>query len=69
MEKAAEIQRSHLNEPDDAANTLTEAFKVYKKTDPEDAGTLARLLILCYSGTNRLSFSEGITASNSAPYD
>jgi len=26
-----------LNEPDDAANTLTEAFKVYRKTDPLDA--------------------------------
>jgi alpha-soluble NSF attachment protein len=26
-----------LSEPDDAANTLTEAFKVYRKTDPVDA--------------------------------
>lgn len=25
------------NEPDDAANTLQEAFKSYKKSDPEDA--------------------------------
>ncbi len=24
-------------EPDDAANTLQEAFKSYKKSDPEDA--------------------------------
>lgn len=26
-----------MNEPDDAANTLTEAFKVYKKSHPLDA--------------------------------
>lgn len=26
-----------LDEQDDAANSLTEAFKAYKKTDPEDA--------------------------------
>lgn len=37
FEKAANIQTSKLNEPDDAANTLVEAFKVYKKTDPLDA--------------------------------
>ncbi|KAL1972620.1 hypothetical protein VTN31DRAFT_7034 [Thermomyces dupontii] len=37
FEKAADIQRNNLNEPDDAANSLTEAFKVYRKTDPEDA--------------------------------
>lgn len=37
FEKAAGVQRNNLNEPDDAANSLTEAFKVYRKTDPEDA--------------------------------
>jgi len=37
FEKCAAIQKDKLNEPDDAANTLTEAFKVYKKTDPLDA--------------------------------
>ncbi|PWY89581.1 vesicular-fusion protein sec17 [Aspergillus sclerotioniger CBS 115572] len=37
FEKAASIQNQNLNEPDDAANTLTEAFKVYRKSDPEDA--------------------------------
>ncbi|KAL1992798.1 hypothetical protein VTN49DRAFT_3554 [Thermomyces lanuginosus] len=37
FEKAADIQRNNLNEPDDAANSLTEAFKVYRKTNPEDA--------------------------------
>lgn len=37
FERAAQIQTQNLNEPDDAANTLTEAFKSYRKSDPEDA--------------------------------
>ncbi|KAL2820429.1 soluble NSF attachment protein [Aspergillus granulosus] len=37
FERAAQIQTTNLNEPDDAANTLNEAFKVYRKSDPEDA--------------------------------
>lgn len=37
FEKAASIQTSKLSEPDDAANSLTEASKAYRKTDPEDA--------------------------------
>jgi alpha-soluble NSF attachment protein len=37
FERAAAIQEKNLNEPDDAANTLTEAFKSYRKSDPEDA--------------------------------
>jgi alpha-soluble NSF attachment protein len=37
FERAAAIQQQKLNEPDDAANTLVEAFKSYRKDDPEDA--------------------------------
>ncbi|KAI9839524.1 MAG: hypothetical protein M1819_002150 [Sarea resinae] len=37
FERAASVQTKNLNEPDDAANSLTEAFKAYRKTDPEDA--------------------------------
>jgi hypothetical protein len=37
FERAAAIQTRNLSEPDDAANTLVEAFKVYRKTDLEDA--------------------------------
>ena len=37
FEKAAAMQQSKLNEPDDAANTLTEAYKSYRKDEPEDA--------------------------------
>lgn len=37
FEKAASIQTRNLKEPDDAANTMIEAFKVYRKDQPEDA--------------------------------
>jgi len=37
FEKAAAIQSGKLNEPDDAANTLTEAYKSYRKDEPRDA--------------------------------
>ncbi|KAL6710770.1 vesicular-fusion protein S17 [Coniothyrium glycines] len=37
FEKAASVQRQQLNEPDDEANSLTEAFKAYRKDDPEAA--------------------------------
>ncbi|CAN8103286.1 unnamed protein product [Discula destructiva] len=37
FEKAAQIQITHLKEPDDAANTYVDAFKVYRNESPEDA--------------------------------
>lgn len=37
FEKAAQVQLDQLKEPDDFANTMTEAFKAYKKDDPESA--------------------------------
>lgn len=37
FEQAAQIQTKNLNEPDDAANTLTDAFKAYRKDDPRAA--------------------------------
>lgn len=48
FEKAASIQAQNLNEPDDAANTLTEAFKVYRKSDPEDAARVLSSAIQHY---------------------
>ncbi|KAL9099763.1 MAG: hypothetical protein Q9163_004781 [Psora crenata] len=36
-EQAAALQKNKLNEPDDMANTLQEAYKAYKKTSPQDA--------------------------------
>ncbi|MCJ1388442.1 vesicular-fusion protein S17 [Xylographa bjoerkii] len=49
FERAASIQTKQLNEPDDAANTLTEAFKVYRKSDPEDAARVLQQAISHYT--------------------
>lgn len=37
FEKAAAIQTKNLNEPDDAANTMVDAFKAYRVIDAEAA--------------------------------
>ncbi|KAI9773753.1 MAG: hypothetical protein M1835_006113 [Candelina submexicana] len=49
FERAASIQTKNLNEPDDAANTLVEAFKNYRKTDPEDAARVLDAAINHYT--------------------
>jgi alpha-soluble NSF attachment protein len=49
FERAAAIQTKNLSEPDDAANTLVEAFKVYRKTDPEDAARVIDFAINHYT--------------------
>ena len=50
FERAAAIQTKNLNEPDDAANSLTEAYKSYRKTDPEDAARVLQQAINHYTG-------------------
>lgn len=49
FERAASIQTKNLNEPDDAANTLVEAFKAYRKTDPGDAARVLDQAIQHYT--------------------
>ena len=49
FEKAASIQADKLNEPDDAANTLTDAFKSYRKDEPEDAARCLEKAISHYT--------------------
>ena len=49
FEKAAQIQQQKLDEPDDAANTLTEAYKCYKKDEPEDAARVLEQAIQHYT--------------------
>ncbi|MCJ1411097.1 vesicular-fusion protein S17 [Ptychographa xylographoides] len=59
FERAASIQKQQLNEPDDAANTLTEAFKSYRKTDPEDAARVLQQAINHY--TSKGNFRRAAT--------
>lgn len=49
FERAAGIQTTKLSEPDDAANTLQEAFKVYRKTDPQDAARVLETVVNHYT--------------------
>ncbi|KAF4123809.1 alpha-soluble NSF attachment protein, partial [Geosmithia morbida] len=37
FERAADIYNKNLNEPDDAANVLVDAFKAYRKEEPQKA--------------------------------
>ncbi|KAI4162096.1 MAG: hypothetical protein LQ342_004266 [Letrouitia transgressa] len=50
FESAASIQTSKLSEPDDAANSLTEAFKAYRKESPPDAARVLSSAIAHYTG-------------------
>ena len=59
FERAAAIQTRNLNEPDDAANTLTEAFKSYRKSDPEDAARVLQQAISHY--TSKGNFRRAAT--------
>ena len=59
FEKAASIQQSKLNEPDDMANTLTEAFKVYRKESPQDAARVLQSAIVHY--TSKGNFRRAAT--------
>lgn len=49
FEKAASIHRDKLNEPDDAANLMIDAFKVYRKDSPEDAVRCVEVAIRHYT--------------------
>ena len=59
FERAAAIQTNNLKEPDDAANTLVEAFKVYRKTDPLDAARCLDVAINHY--TSKGNFRRAAT--------
>ncbi|KAL8657922.1 MAG: hypothetical protein Q9226_001447 [Calogaya cf. arnoldii] len=49
FERAASIQTSKLSEPDDAANSLTEAYKSYRKSSPQDAARVLSQAITHYT--------------------
>ncbi|UNI20084.1 vesicular-fusion protein S17 [Purpureocillium takamizusanense] len=55
FEQAAQIQTNKLNEPDDAANTLVDAFKAYRKEDPQAAARCLNVAIdrYCSKGNFR----------------
>ncbi|KUI67249.1 hypothetical protein VM1G_03523 [Cytospora mali] len=60
FEKAAQIQINNLKEPDDAANTYVDAFKVYRPESPEDAARCLEFSInqYCAKGNFRRAASH-----------
>lgn len=48
FEKAAAIQTKNLNEPDDAANTMVDAFKAYRTIDAEAASRCLDIAVQRY---------------------
>lgn len=57
--RAAAVQSKQLNEPDDSANTLIEAYKSYRKTNPEDAAQALERAIAHY--TSKGNFRRAAT--------
>ena len=55
FEQAAQIQTNNLKEPDDAANTLVDAYKAYRKDDPKAAARCLNVAIdrYCAKGNFR----------------
>jgi alpha-soluble NSF attachment protein len=60
FEKAAQVQTNNLKELDDAANTYVDAFKVYRKDDPEAAVRCLNVAInrYCEKGNFRRAASH-----------
>lgn len=60
FEQAAQIQTEKLKEPDDAANTLVDAFKAYRKDDPQAAARCLNVAVdrYCAKGNFRRAASH-----------
>lgn len=60
FEKAAQISLNNLKEPDDAANSMVDAFKVYRTESPEDAARCLEFAIdrYCAKGNFRRAASH-----------
>ncbi|KAG6025475.1 hypothetical protein E4U41_001513, partial [Claviceps citrina] len=63
FEQAAQVQTSKLNEPDDAANSLVDAFKAYRKDAPADAVRCLKVAVdrYCVKGNFRRAASHNET--------
>ncbi|OIW25875.1 alpha-soluble NSF attachment protein [Coniochaeta ligniaria NRRL 30616] len=60
FEKAAQISLNQLKEPDDAANMMVDAFKVYRTESPQDAARCLQVAIdrYCAKGNFRRAASH-----------
>lgn len=69
FERAAAIQTKQLNEPDDAANTLQEAYKAYRKSDPEDGARVLQQAIRHYTTKGGFRRAAGLQQSLAELYE
>jgi alpha-soluble NSF attachment protein len=58
LEKAAQMQLK-TDEKDDAANTLVEAYKSYRRTDPQDAVRVLKQAITLFTGKGNFRRAAG----------
>jgi alpha-soluble NSF attachment protein len=58
LEKAAQMQMK-TDEKDDAANTLVEAYKSYRRTDPQDAARTLKQAISLFTGKGNFRRAAG----------
>lgn len=58
LEKAARMQLK-TDEKDDAANTLVESYKAYRRTDPDDAARVLKQAISLFTGKGNFRRAAG----------
>src|SRR5271169_1054976 len=58
LEKAAQMQLK-TDEKDDAANTLVEAYKSYRRTDPQDAARVLKQAISLFTAKGNFRRAAG----------
>ncbi|CCJ29730.1 unnamed protein product [Pneumocystis jirovecii] len=68
LEKAASMQLK-IDEKDEAANTLVEAYKVYRKTNPEDAARVIETAIQMFTYRGNFRRAAGYKMDVAALYE
>jgi alpha-soluble NSF attachment protein len=68
LERAAQMQLK-TDEKDDAANTLVEAYKAYRRTDPEDAARVLKQAISLFTGKGNFRRAAGYQSNLAELYE
>ena len=68
LEKAAQMQLK-TDEKDDAANPLVEAYKSYRRTDPQDAVRVLKQAITLFTGKGNFRRAAGYQFSLAELYE
>src|ERR1700694_2818850 len=68
LEKAARMQL-RTDEKDDAANTLVESYKAYRRTDPDDAVRVLKQAISLFTGKGNFRRAAGYQSNLAELYE